>query len=236
MLWHKVQGAGGIFNGDPYWTDVSLLLKGEGANGSTTILDSSTNSLTVTPQSGVSISTSQFKFGSSSIFFDGGSSYLDVGNPSVLNFGSGDYTLEGFFNFSSASGDRGLFAKYSTTPATTGINLRYAQSVGGLRLVVGGTGTTLAQNASFSPSTGVWYHIAYTRSGTNHRVFINGTSVLSSSVAVGDVDTTAAFVVGSAQTVPNSEFFGYMDEVRVTKGAARYTANFSEPTQPFPAY
>lgn len=235
MLWSKVIGAGGLGGEtDIYWSDVSLLMKSDGTNGSTTITDSSSNVLTLAAVGNAQISTSTVKFGSGSVSLDGSGDYINASDPTVLNFGTGDYTLEGWFNFTSIATDRGLFAKFSTVSGTRGINLRYAPSVSGLRLVVGGTTTVLAQNGSFTPTLGDWYHVAYTNSASNHRVFVNGSSVIASSSNVGNIDTAVDFLIGSAQTVSNSDFYGFIDEVRVTKGVARYTANFTPPTAPFP--
>jgi hypothetical protein len=63
---------------DPYFSNVSLLLHGDGANGSTTIVDSSPSPKTVTAVGNAQISTAQSKFGGSSLAFDGSGDYLTV--------------------------------------------------------------------------------------------------------------------------------------------------------------
>lgn len=234
MLWHKVQGAGDLVNIDPFFSSVSLLLHGDGADGSTTFTDSSSNSVSITPLGNAQIDTSVKKFGTGSMLFDGSGDYLNAGNATPLNFGSGDFTVECWANFSSVLGNRGIFSKFEGFPNTTGINLRFAESVSGLRLVVAGTGATLAQNVSFSPSVGTWYHIAYSREVNIHRLFVDGSEVMEVSSNVGDIDTTSDFVVARSQTVSSSDWNGYLDDFRVTKGVARYTASFTPPTTAFP--
>ena len=80
------------------------------------------------------------------------------------------------------------------------------------------------------PTTGTWTHIAITRSGTTARMFYDGTQVASATTAHDFVD--AAFYIG--QDGGSNAFIGYIDDLRITKGYARYTANFTPPTAAFP--
>ena len=80
---------------DPDFADVSLLLHGDGTNGSTTIVDSSDNVNSVTANNGAQISTTQSKFGGSSIeFLSTANTGLAVTPSSVFQFGTGDWTVE----------------------------------------------------------------------------------------------------------------------------------------------
>ena len=78
---------------DPNFANVSLLLHGDGANNSTTFTDSSSNNFTLSRVGDVKISTTQSKFGGSSIFFDGAGDYLTLANNSVFTFPS-SFTVE----------------------------------------------------------------------------------------------------------------------------------------------
>jgi len=77
-----------------------------------------------------------------------------------------------------------------------------------------------------------WYHVAASREGTSLRVFIDGvlvnTSTNSNNMNFGRLR------VGSNGSNTGEWFHGWMDELRITKGVARYTANFTAPTAPFP--
>lgn len=88
---------------------------------------------------------------------------------------------------------------------------------------------------SWSPSLNTWYHLAVCRSGNNMRFFVDGTQVGSTqsfSSTIADVST--ALTVGSILFVGFEYYFkGYMDEVRLTKGEALYTSNFTAPTAEF---
>jgi hypothetical protein len=82
---------------DPNFADVSLLLHGDGANGSTTIIDSSPTPKTVTAFGNAQISTAQSKFGGASIALDGTGDYASTGNSSDLLMGSAVFTIECWF-------------------------------------------------------------------------------------------------------------------------------------------
>jgi hypothetical protein len=95
----------------------------------------------------------------------------------------------------------------------------------------GSTAWTVQIDASSSPPVGQWSHFAVVRSGTTVTVWLNGLSVGSSS-ALGTsalMQNSAAFSVGAtANSASGGPYFGgYIDEFRVTKGRARYTAAFT---------
>jgi hypothetical protein len=91
-------------------------------------------------------------------------------------------------------------------------------------------------SSGVSVLSGTWRHIAVTREGTTLRIFIDG--VLRGSVTDSrDYSPSITyFGVGAQINSRNAayDFVGHIDEVRVTKGVARYTANFTVPTSTFP--
>ena len=226
--------------GDPYFNNVSLLLHGDGTNGSTSIVDSSATPKIITPVGNAQISTAQSKFGGSSMYFDG-SSYATMPDSPNFAFGSENFNVECFV--------------YSTNP-TTGVNFggslyqnllgqnqigSAANATFGLIFIDGKPAGVLFQNQN--SNTGVvvtptaltantWYHIAYVRNGSTCTLYINGVSVGSASVS-GAVDDSSRVMPIGADSTGNCKFFGYLDEIRITKGVARYTANFTPPTQAF---
>lgn len=91
--------------------------------------------------------------------------------------------------------------------------------------------------ASWTPATNTWYHVAVSRQGTSLRAFIDGTQLgttQTNSVNYVRVNSDPLYIgqyfAGSANRYLN----GYIDDLRITKGLARYTANFTPPTAPFP--
>jgi hypothetical protein len=186
------------------------------------------------------ISTTQSKFGGSSMYFDGNGDYLKGSQPSILqDIAGGDFTIEFWVYFDSVAGDRALVSKYGNAAESAGdlgYVVQWVQSTNVLRLVLGkgsGSGDAL-YTWSWTPSTGVWYHVAVTRSGTSGRAFINGTQIgTTSTLITNDVVSPNSIQVGKTHTTAQY-MNGYIDDLRITKGVARYTANFTAPTAAFP--
>lgn len=75
-----------------------------------------------------------------------------------------------------------------------------------------------------------WHHFAMTYDGTNTKIWVNG--VLDGSVAgTSTSDTSANITIGYYEAVTSSSYYGYIDNFRFTKGVARYTSNFTPPTE-----
>jgi hypothetical protein len=222
---------------DPDFANVSLLMHFDGTNGSTTFTDSSLNGFSPTVFGNAQISTAQSKFGGASGLFDGTGDYLRYSNNAAFGFGSGDYTVEGwirqdnvddlfcvFDNRDNVSVPNlaGIGIYTSVTGATTRNRLILANN----SAIIAGTSTT-----QFNAATN-FQHWAVARSGTTVKGFIDGVEVWS----VTDSRTLAASppVLIANGTGLGQEFTGYLDDLRVTKGVARYTAGFTPPTAPFP--
>lgn len=203
--------------------EVSLLLHGDGINGSTAITDAKGNSLTVVGTN-VSISTADSKFGSSSIFFGGTGGYIQC-PTAVFNPGSRDFTVEWWQKLSSTS------TTYSTVATNSNGGLR--SSNGSLQIFGGGIDNVAA--SAFSYSAG-WQHIAVVKTPSDVYLFVDG--VRRANNASNNRSTLACdrFDIGRANTSYPNSFSGYIDEFRVTLGVARYTSNFTPPTAPFPDF
>ena len=210
---------------EPYYNDVSLLLHGDGANGSTTITDSSPTPKTVTAVGSAQISTTQSKFGGSSIDNSVLGSYLSVAATTAFMFGTGDFTVELWLYFVAAASECRIIA--FAGPNNTQLNLAYKN--GGNRLTIVNEGVSHILTTSQDLIANSWQHIAYTRAANNLRLFFNGTQIGSTvGVAAINSNVSASLIVG------DGVFRGYIDDLRITKGVARYTANFTPPTAPFP--
>ena len=208
---------------DPYFSNVSLLLHGDGANGSTTIVDNSPSPKTVTAYGNAQISTAQSKFGGASIAFDGSGDYTSATSGDFA-FGTGDFTIESWV-YLQATNDRTIWGYASSNSG--GIAL-FSDSVGQRRIYVGNSAWIIVAGA-FPVST--WFHAAVAREGSTLRLFQNGTLIGSGFNTTNF--TATQFQVGAS--LYNS-LWGYIDDLRITKGVARYTANFTPPTAPFPDF
>lgn len=211
---------------DQYATNVSLLLHMDGSNGSTTFTDNSSNALTVTVNGNAQISTTQSKFGGASGYLDGTGDYLTLASTSLFGFGTGDFTIE-YWTYPTRNTINETFI--DTRPSDTGTPLVLGKSSGGAVRCYDGstvrTGGTMTLNQ--------WHHVAWSRSGSSNNVFLNGTSVISFTNAF-DAGSSRGLVVGSNVVTTAENCQGYFDDLRITKGIARYTSNFTPPTTAFP--
>ena len=180
------------------------------------------------------ISTSVKKYGTGSMSFDGTDDRLtSVGNPAFA-FGTGDFTVEGWIYTNVLVGERGFLQTSDTagglkTTYTSGILLCLGPSPYYLNANIGGTNVT---SGSTYLSINTWYHVAVTRASGSVRLFINGT-------LVGGPTTITTSLLGQNLVVGGYYsttylWNGYIDDLRVTNGVARYTASFTPPTSAFP--
>lgn len=214
---------------DPYFTNVSLLLHMDGANNSTTFTDS-TGLNTLTAVNGTKISTTQSKFGGASGYFDGTNDYLSIPYNSGFAFGTGDFTIEAWVYKTSSAGWSIIFDGWSST---SGNQYQFGFVNGTYRPMFYYNNTYLAHESAITANQ--WTHVAVTRQSGTLRIFLNG-QVGSSTVTLNNsLGSTATYYVGS-QGGSSNYFTGYMDDLRVTKGIARYTANFTPPTAAFPNF
>lgn len=215
-------------NPDSSFSSVSLLLTLTGANNTTTFRDLSNNNFTVTRFGDSIISTTQSKFSDlGSLYLDGTGDYLSVPHDTAFSL-TGDFTVEWF----------GYGASYGRVISrwNSGNALGWLAAIDATNLTWGE-----ANNGSFvaartfsisTPSSGAWHHVAFCRSGTSLRAFLNGTQV-GSTITTSSNHTPG---VSTATTIGQAEntgyVTGYLSNIRVTK-AARYTSAFTPSALPF---
>ena len=226
--------------GDANWTDVSLLLPLDGANAATSTTDESDNNHSITFAGDAQISTAQSKWGGSSLLFDG-SDYVYAANSTDFQFGTtGDFTVEFWLYPLSLGADNGLFSTHQS--GSTGFSINIRGSTGRIDCYGGGQGTFIGTSdvAAGKISQDVWTHLALVRSSGIIKLYKNGTLMSGGTYdqAAGAVDTdgtSGAYLGQFYANNYNGQFClnGYMDDVRVTKGVARYTSNFTPPAEAF---
>ena len=219
---------------DPDFVNVSLLLHGDGTNGSTTIADSSSNSVSMTVTGNTQIDTAIKKFGTGSIQFDGTGDYLTTPTNLTFGYGAGDFTIEFFLYLNSVSSSQTICSNL-TSASSTNPHI-YLQSGGTIRYYT----ASASRITSAVLSTGQFYHVVVSKSGSSTKLFINGSQSGSTYSDSNDYGASAPLGVGTywngGSPVSTSTLNGYIDELRITKGVARYTSNFTPPTAPFPNF
>jgi hypothetical protein len=230
MIITSTRVRGGKYYGaipDPYFNLVTLLLPASGANGAQneTFVDGSSNNFTMTPTGNPTQGTmSPFSPNGYSNYFDGSGDFLNIAAGNTpLNLGTGDFTVEFWmFAFAVSIGcsiidnrnpdtqDAGFqIGLNASTPWFTTANFAYITA-----------GTTISNNT--------WYHIALSRSGNTFKLFLNGTQTGSTYNGSSTQNfTNTNWRIGSGAA---GAFLGYLSNVRILKGTALYTANFTPPT------
>ncbi len=210
-----------------------LMLHMDGTNGGTTFTDSSLTPKTMTAHGGAITSTAQSVFGGSSgLFVKATTSYIDTPNSTDFDPGAGDFTVDFRIYINSQSSLFSFFGKWTTAgsldyvPVLSGGVVTFFYTVDGSNI--------LAPTFAWAPSNSTWYHVAFVRSGNNLNLYVNGVAT------GGTVDFTGVtiasvsnpFVIGANSTGSNPAD-AYFDEFRLSKGIARWTANFTPPAAPY---
>jgi len=213
--------------------EVKLLLHMNGPEDSTTFRDSSFANHPVTYQGNANITTSENKFGGGSGRFDGNGDYLSVPDSDDWNFGNGDFTIDFWVRYYATPPD--CFTVNQWEAGTTNVWFIVTQdNIVRATFSIGGV-TKGSYSAPFIPSANTWYHIAFVRNGTTGYFFINGTNPGTTELTafstndVGDIATTLD--IGARVALTDLYLNGWLDELRITKGTARWTSNFTPPNQ-----
>lgn len=217
---------------DAYWGNVSSLVHFDGASIGAGFADATGKVWTASGSA--SLTSGQKVFGDGSGLFDGSTnSFIRSASSSDFDFGSGDFTIEGWVRLGSISANSHILGKYSSATGPFAIyrdasNIRFYSSSNGTSwnlvngLLIGG-----------SLTTNTWYAIAICRSGNTWTTFLNGV-LYAYTTASGAVFSNAGDVTYGSNADGSELFNGWLDEFRITKGVARYAANYALATAQFP--
>jgi hypothetical protein len=197
---------------DLEFNKVSLLLHFEGENNSTTFLDSADNRIPVV--SGAKINTAQKASGTASGYF--ASSTLTYGTARNFGFETGEFTIEMYVR--AAAGNE-------NTVVALGSKITWRLRTGAVSLSLNGTEYIwLEPESSAAPVFDTWVHLAMTRVGNRLRIYIDGAKKFDQDIGPVNFDSQLPLIVGSG-------FLGHIDELRITRGFARYASGDFTPQQ-----
>jgi len=198
-------------------TNTSLLLRGTNAG----IIDKSQTAQAITLNGNAKSSTTQTKYLSSSMYFDGAGDYIEVVDDLGEFSNYSNATLEMWVYPTSSSGENNLIEKF--TPASGPGWTLYMPS-GSLNLQWYGGGIT---NSSTAMTINQWNHIAVVHHNGTRKIYVNGTG--GTGVSFSSTISPNPMRIG-ARGGNGNWFDGYMSDIRIQLGRAIYTADFTPPT------
>lgn len=213
--------------GDPYWANVVALLHMDGADGSTTFTDQ--KGKTWTPRGNAQIDTAQSKFGGASGLFDGTGDSIDTPDHADFNWGSGDFTVEGWIRPNTITGGHYVIAQINAG----GYGWLIYQNGSALQLYLSSNGTAwdIASAKAFGTiATGSWNYFAVNRIGNDFTTYLQGVQGAAWSSSASIYDDTGTVEIGQGNLTAG--YNGWLDEIRLTKGVGRDIS--SVPSEAFP--
>lgn len=179
--------------------------------------------------------TTDYKFGGGCMRFDG-ASYVSAVATADWNFGTGDFTIECFVKRETG----GSTYKVIFGICTNTFDRWWALALSDTNVLQFWAGDNVSPEIGLSsgqvPALNTWVHVAVSRQGANLYLFIDGTLAATRSDVGAQIfgNSATALYFGRRSSSAADYFAGMVDEVRITKGAARYTGNFTAPTQAHP--
>ena len=218
-----------LSSGDAY---TKLLLHMDGSEFSTLFVDSSSVAKTVTAINGAKITTTQSTFGGASGTFDGIDDYLTVSDSADWDFGSGDFTVDCWVRLNDLSASSTIFSQGPDFSNEIDWSIHPTSNVARIDVYSGGS-PLMRLNFDFIPTINTWYHLALVRNGNVWNMYVDGVAatknLFAGSYSITIPNYTSNLYIGTA--INGAYWFkGQMDEVRISKGIARFTSNFTPPT------
>lgn len=205
-------------------------------------IDNSVNNFTVTHNGDVRITkfspfnlTYQTSF-SYGVYFDGNGDYLTLNSSAALGLGSSDFTLElwAYFNNADSTNDQPFYTNIESSGflSNTFYFGKHSATSGKITLYIYNySSSTYFIAEPTSPPANQWVHYALVRNGNTFTIYRNGTSTVSASFSGAVTGSTSSCLIARAGDSSSTDMFsGYMSNLRLVKGTAVYTSNFTPPT------
>ena len=208
----------------PYTADLNtrLLIHSDTTDDNTDFWDSSHYSRNIT-RSNALHKTAQKKIGATSMYFDGDGDYLTTAQSTDWQFGTGDYTIDFWLNWEAVSSNENPIC-YGAGDGVEGWKILFDATTA---TWYGGSGVG-SLSVPHGVSAGVWYHWAVVRKSMVVTQYKNGVA-LGSSTHTGTMGATSSLglTIGAINQTSSQEWNGFLDEIHISKGIARWTSNFT---------
>jgi hypothetical protein len=171
--------------------------------------------------------TNIVRYGTTSLSFDGTGDYLLASTNPNFSFGTGDFTVEAWVNFSVLAANR-VIADCWVSGGAGAWQLYYTNTTGKIVWYVNASAIV---SSTTTPLVNTWYHVAVARLGPTVKIFINGVEE-GSATHTTNLTHTRPLAVGIQHSTLTNPLNGYISDLRITRGVARYTATFTPPAAP----
>jgi hypothetical protein len=216
-----------------------LMLHMDGTDASTTFVDSSAAPKTVTAVGTAQIDTAQSKFGGASGLFDGNSDALTIPDCDDWYFGTNPFTIDFWMaahGYPASNDNACMIGQINESGSNYRWGILFNNNAGTKELYYYvSDGSTRYIMFAWTPTVDTWYHVAVVWDGAAFKIFINGVSqtLTSSGVPTSTYNFAFPLKIGGFINDTGRYFNGWMDEVRISKGIARWTANFTPPVSAY---
>jgi hypothetical protein len=162
--------------------------------------------------------------------FDGSGDYLQTPDSEIFSLEKNDYTIEGWFYFTTLSATQRLFGQRAADASERQMlmetnasgELTYYFDISNSPKTVGGVVAT---------QINTWHHIAVVRKNLVHTLYVDGVSVATNSTDTGTLENRSQpFSIGRQGNYTSDAFNGHISNFRICKGTAVYTSDFTVPT------
>ena len=160
--------------------------------------------------------------------FDGTGDYLSIPESAGFTFGSGNFTVEAWVNLANHLGqDMGIIQLRREESAWNWALYYHDSGVFKWEMIPDGSSSATTLTSTTSLANGTWYHLAIVRNSDTVTMYLNGSSEASTTWANTMRQDSGDELLCIGQKAGNVWHNGWMDEVRISKGVARYTGNFT---------
>ncbi len=202
--------------------------------------DSSQSAHVITPYSQAHHSTDLQHFGTSAMYFDGAGDYLSIQDHEGFHFGIDNFTIDLWVHHLANSGNYENYVNYSDHggTATHGFLIRRKPDLT-LQILIDsdGSGWEYIYSTTETISSNGWHHIAIVRDGNTIKPFLDGNLMTVSNPNYSNSISSAPSILTIGAEFEGGagvwSISGYIDEVRISKGIARWTSNFTPPATPY---